>query len=86
LKITPAWLLLLQAVAAGILVLDPELSDPTIVKSPNTADLEGTIRDSSTAFDEVIRDLLGADVDVIIARAIARMNYVEKKRSSIVDD
>jgi hypothetical protein len=86
LKITPAWVLMLQAVAAGILVLDPELVNPTLVTSPNVADLEKStaIRDSSTAFDEVFRGLLGAGVEVMIARAVARMSYHTARRQKIV--
>lgn len=84
LKITPAWELQLQAVAAGILVLDPELTDPTTVMSPKAGDLDGTIRDSCTAFDEVFRSLLGAGVEVMIARAIARMTYHTARKQKIV--
>lgn len=84
LKITPAWLLQLQAVAAGILVLDPELTNPTTVVSPRAGDMESTICDSSTAFDEVFRSLLGAGVEVMIARAIARMSYHTARKQKIV--
>lgn len=84
LKITPAWLLQLQAVAAGILVLDPELTDPTTVMSPKAGDPDDAIRDSSTAIDEVFRSLLGAGVEVMIARAIARMSYHTARKQKIV--
>lgn len=83
LKITPAWLLQLQAVAVGFLVLDPALAHPAIVMSPKTAD-EDTIHDSPTAFDEVFRGLLGAGVGVMIARAIARMSYHTARKQKIV--
>lgn len=84
LKITPAWLLQLQAVAAGILVLDPELANPTIVMSPKATDLEVTIRSSSAAFEEVFRCLLGTGVEVMIARAIARISYHTALKQKIV--
>lgn len=84
-KITPAWLLQLQAVAAGILMLDPELEDPAVAAtSPKAADYEGVIRDSPAAFDEVFRSLLGAGVEVMIARAIARMSYHTARKQKIV--
>lgn len=74
LKITPAWLLQLQAVAAGVLLLDPELANPTVISSPQASEA-GTITSSAAAFDEVFRCLLGAGVEVMISRAIARMTY-----------
>lgn len=83
LKITPAWLLQLQAVAAGILVLDPALADPVIAMSPEATE-EDTIHDSSSAFEEVFRGLLGAGVEVMIARAIARMSYHTARKQKIV--
>jgi hypothetical protein len=83
-KITPAWLLHLQAVAAAILVLDPELTDPTTVMSPKAGDVDSTIRDSYTAFDEVFRSLLGAGVEVMIARAVTRMTYHTARKQKIV--
>lgn len=77
LKITPAWLLQLQAVAAGVLVLDPDLDNSQIVTTPSATDLGSAspIDNSATAFDEVFRCLLGTGVEVMIARAIARMTY-----------
>jgi hypothetical protein len=41
------------------------------------------IRDSSTAFDEVFRGLLGVGVDVMIAGAIARMSYHTARKQKI---
>lgn len=84
LKITPAWLLQLQAVAAGVLVLDSELVDPTKVASPISKDREGTVADSAAAFEEVFRCLLGTGVEVMIARAIARMTYHTAQKHNIV--
>lgn len=75
LKVSPAWLLQLQAVTAGVLLADPELSSPTTVASPTSMERDGMIRDSHTAFDEVFRCLLGTGVEVMIARGIARMMY-----------
>ena len=87
LKITPAWLLQLQAVAAGVLLLDPELSN-TAHDSPaaDTAAAAGSsaITDSRTAFEEVFRCLLGAGVEVMISRAIARMTYHTALKQRIV--
>lgn len=82
LKITPAWLLQLQGVAAGILVLDPDLAAPIELPSPGVEGHGTKIEDSHTAFDEVFRCLLGTGVEVMIARGIARMMYhtaLEKK-------
>lgn len=75
LKVTPAWLLQLQAVTAGVLMLDPELSNPARVGSPKGQDRNATGQDSHAAFDEVFRCLLGTGVEVMIARGIARMMY-----------
>ncbi|KAF2718637.1 hypothetical protein K431DRAFT_129166 [Polychaeton citri CBS 116435] len=75
LKITPAWLLQLQAVAAGVLLQDPELADATTIASSGDGESGGTINDSRTAFDEVFRCLLGTGVQVMVARGIARMMY-----------
>lgn len=77
LKITPAWLLQLQAVAAGVLVLDQELVNPT------TIDPDPTITNSATAFEEVFRCLLGTGVEVMVARAIARMTYHTALKNNI---
>lgn len=74
-KVSPAWLLQLQAVTASVLLTDPELADPTATASPNDHDHDGIIHDSRTAFDEVFRCLLGTGVEVMIARGIARMMY-----------
>ena len=75
LKVSPAWLLQLQAVAAGVLLLDPELAEPAIIPAAKSARPAGTIQDSRTAFDEVFRCLLGTGVEVMIARGISRMMY-----------
>lgn len=76
LKITPAWLLQLQAVAAGVLLLDPALQSASLESSLDTVESStDDIADSRTAFDEVFRCLLGAGVEVMISRAIARMTY-----------
>ncbi|KAF2169515.1 hypothetical protein M409DRAFT_52055 [Zasmidium cellare ATCC 36951] len=75
LKVTPAWLLQLQAVTAGVLLQDPELADPTIISSPEVNASDRSIRNSHAAFDEVFRCLLGTGVEVMIARGIARMMY-----------
>lgn len=74
LKITPAWLLQLQAVTAGVLLLDPELKGTPYTISAKTTD-SGTIQDSHAAFDETFRCLLGTGVEVMVARGIARMMY-----------
>ena len=76
LKTTPAWLLQLQAVAASVLVLDKDLKVHTIsTHDEHVAASRGPITDSHTAFDEVFICLLGTTVEVMIARAIARMIY-----------
>lgn len=75
LKVTPAWLLQLQAVTAGVLLQDPELADPTAISSPEANASDRSIRNSHAAFDEVFRCLLGTGVEVMIARGIARMMY-----------
>lgn len=72
LKIIPALLLQLQAVAAGVLIRDPELANDT---STSTTDADNTINNSRAAFDEVFRCLLGTGVESILARGIARMTY-----------
>lgn len=74
LKITPAWLLQLQAVAASVLLLDTKLKDADRLFSDGTTQSHA-IQDSSSAFDEVFRCLLGTGVEVMIARGIARMTY-----------
>lgn len=75
LKVTPAWLLQLQAVTAGILLQDPELADPALITSPGANTSQPAIQNSHAAFDEVFRCLLGTGVEVMIARGIARMMY-----------
>lgn len=75
LKLTPAWLLQLQAVTAGVLLQDPELADPTIITSPEANVSGRAIQNSHVAFDEVFRCLIGTGVEVMIARGIARMMY-----------
>lgn len=72
-KVSPAFLLQLQAVTAGVLVQDPTLSNPVMAAPLDESD--GPIRDSRTAFDEVFRGLLGTGVEVMVARGIARMMY-----------
>lgn len=86
LKITPAWLLQLQAVAAGVLLLDPELRNAALDASPSDPTPNGSnpITDSRTAFEEVFRCLLGAGVEVMISRAIARMTYHTALKQHIV--
>lgn len=76
-KIVPAWLLQLQAVAADVLLFDPSLTtNPTDDTSPKGTDLDDELIGSSrAALDEVFRSLLGTSVEVMIARAIARMKY-----------
>lgn len=75
-KVTPGWLLQLQAVAAGVLLCDPELAGATtIITSPEARKRSDRIQDSSSAFEEVYRGLLGAGVEVMISRGIARMMY-----------
>jgi hypothetical protein len=83
-KISPAWLLQLEAVTASVLMLDPELTEPTILASHSATELKGSIRDSHTAFDEVFRGLLGTGVEVMIARGIARMMYCTARDHNIV--
>lgn len=76
LKISPAWLLHLEAVTASVLLLDPVLTRPAALSSPTAQDTESTqIQDSHTAFDEVFRCLMGSAVEVVISRGIARMIY-----------
>jgi hypothetical protein len=85
LKITPAWLLQLQAVTAGVLVLDPELANVTVVPCSRANDDQyEAIHDSRSAFDEVFRSLLGTGVEVMIARGIARMMYHTALEQNIV--
>lgn len=77
-KILPAWLPQLQAVTAGVLLLDPALSEPATGSAAHLdrdGEYTGVISDSRTAFDEVFRGLLGAGVQVMSARGIARMMY-----------
>ncbi|KXT08585.1 hypothetical protein AC579_7056 [Pseudocercospora musae] len=71
LKITRPFLL----VTASILVLDPKLTDSTLISSNHATEFEGSIRDSHTAFDEFFRCPLGTGMEVMIARGIARMVY-----------
>jgi hypothetical protein len=72
LKITPAWMLQMQAVAAGVLMLDPELKQSTRL-APPAAGNDDEIYNTQSAFDETFRCLLGTGVEVMIARGIARM-------------
>jgi hypothetical protein len=72
LKIVPGLLLQLQAVAAGVLIHDPDLAHKT---AASTTDGDSTINNSRAAFDEVFRCLLGTGVESILARGIARMTY-----------
>ncbi|PIB00574.1 hypothetical protein CB0940_02026 [Cercospora beticola] len=74
LKISPPWLVQLSAVAAGVLVLDKDLTMPNMENHPSDHSRR-QITDSHTAFDEVFRCLLGAGVEIMIARGIARMIY-----------
>ena len=83
LKISPAWLLQLQAVAAGVLVADPELANPTIVTSPGATENSETITTSAAALEEVFRCLLGTGVEIMIARAIARMTYLTALKQKV---
>lgn len=75
LKISPAWLLQLQSVTSGVLVLDPQLADANIIVSLDATNDDRAIQNSRAAFDEVFRCLLGTGVEVIIARGVARMMY-----------
>ena len=84
LKITPIWLLQLQAVAAGILVLDPELVEPIIVTSRGATEHSETIDTSAAALEEVFRCLLGTGVEIMIARAIARMTYQSALKQKVI--
>lgn len=84
LKITPAWLLQLQAVASNVLLLDPELANPSLTTSANSATSDGPIQSSHAAFDETFRCLLGTGVEVMIARAIARMTYHTTLKQRVV--
>lgn len=74
LKITPAWLLQLQAVAVNVLLLDPDLANAT-PSLPLQRFTDTPINDSQGAFEEIFRCLLGTGVEVMIARAIARMTF-----------
>ena len=84
LKISPPWLLQLQAVAAGVLVADPELANPTIVRSPGATEHSGAITNSAAALEEVFRCLLGTGVEIMIARAIARMTYKTALKQKVI--
>lgn len=84
LKITPAWLLQLQAVASNVLLLDPGLGNPSLATSANSATSERPIQSSYAAFDEIFRCLLGTGVEVMIARAIARMTYHTTLKQRVV--
>lgn len=84
LKITPIWLMQLQAVAAGVLTLDPELANPTIGTSPGAAEHADTIDTSAAALEEVFRCLLGTGVEIILPRAIARMTYQTAFKQKVV--
>lgn len=84
LKIYPTWLLQLQAVAAGVLVADPELANPTIVTSPGATENSETITTSAAALEEVFRCLLGTGVEIMIARAIARMTYQTALKQKVI--
>lgn len=84
LKIIPIWLLQLQAVAAGILLLDPELVDPSVVTSPGATEHSETIDTSAAALEEVFRCLLGTGVEIMIARAIARMTHQTALKQKVI--
>jgi hypothetical protein len=84
LKISPAWLLQLQAVAAGVLVADPELANPTIVTSSGATKLSEGISTSAAALEEVFRCLLGTGVEVMLARAVARMTYKTALKQKVI--
>lgn len=84
LKISPAWLLRLQAVAAGVLVADPGLANPTIVTSPGAMKCSEAIGTSAAALEEVFRCLLGTGVEVMIARAVARMTYQTAVKQKVI--
>lgn len=75
LKITPPWLLHLQATTSGVLLLDPALKGSAATTVSASQDSTEEINDSHTAFDEVFRSLLGTSVEVMVARGIARMMY-----------
>lgn len=86
LKIYPTWLLQLEAVAAGVLVADPELANPTIVTSPSATEYSDKeeITTSAAALEEVFRCLLGTGVEIMIARAIARMTYQTALKQKVI--
>lgn len=84
LKIFPTWLLQLQAVAAGVLVADPELANPTIITSPGATEHSEEIKTSAAALEEVFRCLLGTGVEIMIARAIARMTYQTAMKQKVI--
>lgn len=86
LKIYPTWLLQLQAVAAGVLVADPELANPTIVTSPSATEHSDReeITTSAAALEEVFRCLLGTGVEIMIARAVARMTYQTVLKKKVI--
>ena len=84
LKITPIWLMQLQAVAAGVLALDPELASPTTITTPGAAEHADTINTSAAALEEVFRCLLGTGVEIILPRAIARMTYQTAYKQKVV--
>ena len=84
LKITPIWLMQLQAVAAGVLALDPELASSTTITTPGAAEHADTINTSAAALEEVFRCLLGTGVEIILPRAIARMTYQTAFKQKVV--
>lgn len=75
LKIPPPWLVQISAVAASVLILDKDLTMPNMESDSSEDHPRRPITDSHTAFDEVFRCLLGAGVEIMIARGMARMIY-----------
>lgn len=84
LKISPATMLQLQAVAPAVLIHDPEMTEPRDNISTNDIQLGSAIDSSPAAMDEIFRCLLGTGVEIMNARAVARMTYHTVKKHKIV--
>lgn len=82
-NVSPAWLIQLQGVTAGVLLQNPELVDGAFMESSTEEDHGGVESGSRIAFEEVFRGLLGTSVQVMIARAIARMTYHNAHQRSV---
>lgn len=68
------------------MVADPELANPTIVTSPSATEHSDReeITTSAAALEEVFRCLLGTGVEIMIARAVARMTYQTALKKKVI--